>query len=106
MNIKYIMDLKFLTSNNFLLQKIPLRNLITRSESGNADDTIIQAGNPNVNALLLKANNITINGLRFLQLQTSDTQESICLHVGTVQLITTTFWTTRLESIPYVLKEI
>lgn len=40
--------------------KITKDNLTIRSESGNPDDTIIQAENPNANVLLLKADNITI----------------------------------------------
>jgi parallel beta-helix repeat protein len=46
--------------------KITKDNLTIRSESGNPDDTIIQAGNPDANVLLLKANNITISGLKIL----------------------------------------
>ena len=46
--------------------KIAKDNLTIRSESGNPDDTIIQAGNPNANAFLLKADNITISGFKIL----------------------------------------
>lgn len=46
--------------------KITKDNLTIRSESGNSDDTIVQAGNPNANVLLLKANNITISGLKII----------------------------------------
>lgn len=67
-------------------------NLTIRSESGNPDDTIVQAGNPNANVLLLKADNITISGLKIIgATDPPSTQESICLHAGTVLLITTNF---------------
>nr|WP_238985680.1 NosD domain-containing protein [Methanosarcina barkeri] len=46
--------------------KITKDNLTIRSESGNPDDTIIQAGTPNANVLLLKADNITISGFKIL----------------------------------------
>lgn len=46
--------------------KITKDNLTIRSESGNPDDTIIQAENPNANVLLLKADNIIISGFKII----------------------------------------
>lgn len=39
-------------------------NLTVRSESGNAEDTIVSANNPNINVFHIQANNVTINGFK------------------------------------------
>jgi parallel beta-helix repeat protein len=52
--------------------EIDKNNLTIRSESGNPDDTIIQAGNPNANVILLKADNITVSGFKILGVTNPD----------------------------------
>lgn len=46
--------------------KVDKENLTIKSESGNPEDTIIQAKNPNANAFFLKADNITISGFKII----------------------------------------
>lgn len=43
---------------------IGTQNLTVRSESGNPEDTIVSANNPNTNVFHIRANNVTINGFK------------------------------------------
>ncbi|WP_292391559.1 right-handed parallel beta-helix repeat-containing protein [Methanosarcina sp. UBA5] len=43
---------------------IGTQNLTVTSESGNPEDTIVAANNPNVNVFNIRANNVTINGFK------------------------------------------
>jgi len=43
---------------------IGTQNLTIRSESGNPEDTIVSANNPNINVFHIRANNVTINGFK------------------------------------------
>lgn len=43
---------------------IGTQNLTIRSESGNPEDTIVSANNPNVNVFYIRANNVSINGFK------------------------------------------
>ncbi len=58
--------------------KVTKDNLTIRSESGNPEDTIIKARSPSANVLLLRADNITINGFQIIG-ATESGYSGICL---------------------------
>lgn len=58
-------DLIIVKSGNYTENIIiGTQNLTIKSESGNPEDTIVTANNPNANVFHIRANNVTINGFK------------------------------------------